>query len=139
MPAIDTKHLTFADYLLPPTIMQPYDVMDGETIMSAASAPHHQLIIANISRPLHTFLRTHQRGVVIFAPCDIVIRRDPLRTRQPDLFVFLRGREDVGDLENLLEQPVIEVAPDLTIEIIAKNETRPAHLENIEDYRRIGV
>jgi Uma2 family endonuclease len=139
MPAIDTKHLTFADYLLSPTIMQRYDIIDGEMIMSAAPTPRHQWIIANIYRPLDTFLRTHQRGIVIFAPCDIVIRRDPLRTRQPDLFIFLRGREDVGDLENLLEQPVIEVAPDITIEIIAKNETRRARLDKIEDYRRIGV
>jgi Uma2 family endonuclease len=50
-----------------------------------------------------------------------------------------RGRDDVGDLEHLLEQPVIEVAPDITIEIISKNETRCARTARIEDYRRIGV
>lgn len=139
MPAIDTKHLTFADYLLSPTIVQRYDIIDGEMVMSAAPTGKHQEIIGNIYLMVRPYLRENQRGVVIFAPCDIVIRRDPLRTRQPDLFIFLRGREDVGDLENLLEQPVIEVAPDITIEIISKNETRRARLDKIEDYRRIGV
>jgi Uma2 family endonuclease len=139
MPAIDTKHLTFVDYLLSPTIMQRYDIIDGEMVMSAAPTPRHQLIIANIFLPLNAYLQTAHRGIVIFAPCDIVIRRDPLRTRQLDLCVFLHGREDVGALQNLLDQPVIERAPDLTIEIISKNETRRSCAEKIEDYRRIGV
>jgi Uma2 family endonuclease len=139
MPAIDTKHLTFADYLLSPTITQRYDIIDGEMVMSAAPTPRHQLIIANVFLPVHAYLQTDQRGIVIFAPCDIVIRRDPLRTRRPDLFVFLRGREDISDLQALLEQPVLEVAPDLVIEIISKNETRRARLAKIEDYRRLGV
>lgn len=139
MPVIDTKHLTFADYLLLPTIVQRYDIIDGEMIMSAAPTPRHQLIIANISMALNAYLRADQRGIVIFAPCDIVIRREPLRTRQPDLFVFLRGRVDVGNLQDFLDQPVIEIAPDVTIEIISKNETRRSRAEKIEDYRRIGV
>jgi Uma2 family endonuclease len=121
MPAIDTKHLTFADYLLSPMTMQ------------------RQLIITNVYRPLNAYLQENHRGMVIFAPCDIVIRRDPLRTRQPDLFIFLQGRDDVGDLENLLDQPAIEVAPDITVEIISKNETRRARAAKIEDYRHIGV
>jgi Uma2 family endonuclease len=139
MPALDTKHLTFIDYLLSPTIMQRYDILDGEMVMSAAPTGKHQEIIGNIFVAVRAYLRENQRGRVIFAPCDIVIRRDPLRTRQPALFIFLRGRDDIGDLESLLEQSVIEVAPDMTIEIISKNETRRARSDKVEDYRRIGV
>jgi Uma2 family endonuclease len=139
MPAIDTKHLTFADYLLLPTIMQRYDIIDGEMVMSAAPTMRHQWVSQNMCIVLRSYLGTNQRGVVIYAPCDILIQRDPLRTRQPDLFIFLRGRDDVGDLESLLDQPVIEVAPDLTIEIISKNETRRSRADKVEDYRRIGV
>jgi Uma2 family endonuclease len=139
MPAIDTKHLTFADYLLSPTITQRYDIIDGEMVMSAAPTGKHQEIIGNIYVVVRAYLRKSQRGIVIFAPCDIVIRRDPLRTRQPDLFIFLQGRDDVGDLENLLDQAVIEVAPEITIEIISKNETRRARASKIDDYCRIGV
>jgi Uma2 family endonuclease len=139
MPVIDTKHLTFADYLLLPTIVQRYDIIDGEMIMSAAPTPRHQRIIRNLLLALEAYFQANQLGIVLFAPCDIVIRREPLRTRQPDLFVFLRGRRDIDDVENLLDQPVIEVAPDVTIEIISKNETRRSRAEKIEDYRRIGV
>ena len=139
MPVIDTKHLTFADYLNLPTIMRRYDIVNGEMIMSAAPSGRHQAIIGNIYVVVRAYLRENRRGIIIFAPCDIVIRRDPLRTRQPDLFIFLQGREDVGDLENLLDQPVIERAPDVTIEIISRHETRRSLAEKVEDYRLIGV
>ncbi|MBI3330096.1 MAG: Uma2 family endonuclease [Nitrospinae bacterium] len=139
MPEIDTKHLTFVDYLLLPTIVQRYDIIDGEMVMSPAPTVEHQWIIANMHLALAAYFRANPRGIVLFASCDIVIRRDPLRTRQPDLFIFLRGREDIGDLENLRRLPVLEIAPDITIEIISKSETRPSRTEKIEDYRRIGV
>ena len=139
MPEIDTKHLTFADYLLLPMIRQPYDIIDGEMVMSAAPTMRHQWISQNILQALRAYFRTNQRGIVIYAPCDIVIRRDPLCTRQPDLFIFLRGRSDVGVWQSLMDQPVLEVAPDLAIEVISRNETRRSRLDKIEDYRSIGV
>ena len=107
MPEIDTRHLTFADYLLLPTIQQRYDIVDGEMVMSAAPTPRQQWISQNLCVALRAYFRANRRGIVIYAPCDIVIRRDPLRTRQPDLFVFLRGRNDVGDLRNLADQPAL--------------------------------
>jgi Uma2 family endonuclease len=139
MPAIDTKHLTYGDYLLLPTITQRYDIIDGEMAMAASPTWEHQDIIGNLYLALRLYLGTHQRGRVIFAPCDILMQREPLRTRQPDLFIFLSGRDDVGDLESLRTQSLIEVAPDITIEVISKHETRRSRADKIEDYRRLGV
>jgi Uma2 family endonuclease len=139
MPAIDTKHLTFADYLLLPTITQRYDIIDGEMAMAAAPTWEHQDIIGNLYLVLRFYLDGHQRGRVVFAPCDILMQREPLRTRQPDLFVILSGRADVGNLETRRTQSLIEVAPDITIEVISKHETRRSRADKIEDYRRLGV
>jgi len=139
MPEIDPKHLTFADYLLSPTITQRYDIIDGEMVMSAAPTWEHQDIIGNLYVALRGYFHSNPQGRVVFSPCDILIQRDPLRTRQPDLFIFLHGRDDVGDLENLRVQSVIQAAPDITIEVISKHETRSMRTEKLEDYRRIGV
>jgi Uma2 family endonuclease len=139
MQEVDTKHLTFADYLLLPTIMQQYDIIDGEMVTTAAPLGRHQWISGNLHLALRGYFDANQRDIVLYAPCDILIQREPLRTRQPDLFIFLRGRQDVGDLQDLLEQPIIEVAPDLAIEILSKHETRRMRTDKIEDYRRIGV
>jgi Uma2 family endonuclease len=51
----------------------------------------------------------------------------------------LSGRDDIGNLEDLRTQPVLQISPDITIEVISKNETRCARADKIEDYRRIGV
>jgi Uma2 family endonuclease len=139
MSVIDTKHLTLADYLNLPTIMQRYDIIDGEMLMSAAPTWEHQDVIGNLYLALRPYLQENQRGRVVFAPCDIMIQRDPLRTRQPDLFIFLSGRDDVGDLATLRTQSVIQIAPDITIEIISQHETRRSRAEKVEDYHRIGV
>jgi hypothetical protein len=42
MQGIATKHLTLADYLLLPTIMQRHDIIDGEMVMTAAPIGRHQ-------------------------------------------------------------------------------------------------
>jgi Uma2 family endonuclease len=62
-----------------------------------------------------------------------------LDTKQPDLFVFLRGRHDVSDLEALLDQPVIEFPPNIAIEILSRNETCRMRSDKLEDYRHISV
>ena len=139
MYGIETKHLTYADYLLSPTIRQRYDIIDGEMVIAAAPTGRHQKIIGKLYRVLDAYLQTSQQGTVLFAPCDILIRRDPLRTRQPDLFIFLSGRSDVGNLDALLDQPVIEVAPDITVEVLSRNETRRMRTDKLDDYQRIGV
>jgi Uma2 family endonuclease len=136
---IDTKHLTFADYLLLPPIVQRYDILDGEMVMAAAPTGRHQWINSKIYRAVFAYLQAQQRGMVLYAPCDILIRRDPLRTRQPDLFIFLQGRSDVENVEDLLDQPVITLPPDIAIEILSPNETRRMRNDKVEDYRRIGV
>jgi hypothetical protein len=43
------KHLTFADYLLLPTITQRYDSIDGEMVMAAASTGKHRESIGNLA------------------------------------------------------------------------------------------
>jgi Uma2 family endonuclease len=139
MQGIETKHLSFADYLLLPTIRQRYDIIDGEMVMTAAPIGRHQRIIGRLYRVLDDYLQTTRRGIVLFAPCDILIRREPLRTRQPDLFIFLSGRSDVADLDALLDQPVLAIAPDITVEVLSRNETRCMRTDKLDDYRRIGV
>lgn len=107
--------------------------------MSPAPTVRHQWISRNIFLALQAYLHTNRQGIVLFAPCDILIQRDPLRTRQPDLFVFLRGRNDIRALETILDQEVLEVAPDITIDILSTSETRRVRIDKIKDYQHIGV
>ena len=62
-----------------------------------------------------------------------------LRTRQPDVLFLSSERTGIRGRRELREQPVIEAAPDLTVEVLSPGETRPDVLAKLEDYRAIGV
>src|SRR5690606_33018553 len=79
------------------------------------------------------FVREHRLGRVFLAPLDIVIRRDPLRTRQPDVMFISNARRYI------IGRQVIEGGPDLVIEILSPTNTRRELEEKLHDYQRIGV
>ena len=72
-------------------------------------------------------------GRVFIAPLDIVIRRDPLRTRQPDLMFISNARRYI------IGRQVIEGGPDLVIEILSPSNTRRELEAKLRDYQSIGV
>jgi Uma2 family endonuclease len=63
---------------------------------------------------------------------DVVIQRDPLRTRQPDLLFV--SRDKVGTLGQ-----IIEVAPDLVVEVLSSGNSRFDVEDKLEDYARLGM
>lgn len=138
--AIETKKLlTFEDYLLTPEMKQRYEIIDGEIIMSPSPVPFHQWIIANLFEALNRFVRERQSGVVLFAPLDVIIRRAPLRTRQPDLLFLSAERSGLTGGAQLEGMPILSQAPDLVIEILSPSNTRRERTDKLEDYRAIGV
>ena len=70
---------------------------------------------------------------MFLAPLDVVIRRDPLRTRQPDLMFISNARRYI------IGRQVIEGGPDLVIEILSPTNTRRELDEKMRDYRSINV
>ena len=82
----------------------------------------------------HYLLSVNSRlGRVFVAPLDIVIRRDPLRTRQPDLMFISNARRYVIGLQ------VIEGGPDLVIAMLSPTNTRLELREKLHAYQTIGV
>ena len=86
------KQITLADYLLMPELHHPYEIIDGEVVPSPLPIPTHQIIGANIFTPLNQYVKTKELGVVLFAPVDIILQPDPLRTRQSDV-LFIHARQ----------------------------------------------
>ena len=131
--SIDLKRLTYDAYLAMPEMKQPYSILDGELVMAAAPNPSHQAIVIEVALQLVPFVRERQLGRVFVAPLDVVIRREPLRTRQPDvMFIGQERRFIIGP-------QVIEGAPDLVIEVLSPTNTRQELQGKLDDYRTIGV
>jgi Uma2 family endonuclease len=78
---VDLKHLTYHEYLDLPEMKARYSIIDGELILAAAPTPDHQRVVQSTFVRLDSFVRECQLGMVFLAPLDVVIRRDPVRTR----------------------------------------------------------
>jgi Uma2 family endonuclease len=131
---IDTKKLTYDTFRMLPETKQRYEVLDGELIyMTPSPTPEHQRIALNLSLQLAPFVREHRLGEFFFAPLDVIIARDPLRTRQPDLlFVSNQRRGIIGPQQ-------IEGGPDLIVEILSPSNTRVDVESKLQDYWAIEV
>lgn len=128
-----TFKLTYEQYLESPETKQRYEIVDGVMeFMSPGPNVKHQSTIVNLLRDLDSFVRRKKLGRVLVAPCDILISRKPLRTRQPDLFYVSRARKGI-----LKDQ--VEGAPDVVVEILSPGN-RARHIQaKLEDYAGLGV
>ena len=133
------KKITLADYLLMPELNHPYEIIDGEMMPSPAPIPAHQIIGANIFIPLTQYVRAKELGVVLFAPVDIILQRDPLRTRQPDVLFIRKDKLPGTSLDDLEELQLLEITPDLVIEVLSPSDTQKVLASKLIDYQRIGV
>ena len=126
-------NLTYEEYLNEPVTMLRYDIVDGEIIMSAAPNVYHQTILGNVNESVRRFVRENKLGRVWFAPLDVIVQQEPLRTRQPDLLFVSNAREAI-----ILESRV-HGGPDLVVEIFSPSNSRADVESKLTDYARIGV
>jgi Uma2 family endonuclease len=124
-------------YLNLPDDLTHYEIIDGEVIPLAGPRLKHQAVSQELFKRLDIFASVKRLGKLFYAPFDFVIRRAPVRTRQPDLF-FL-SRERLQDWAHLQDQPRLEFAPDLVIEILSPSDTYTYWSEKLQDYFALGV
>lgn len=140
MVEVTRKVITWEEYLQgEPKDLEFYEIEDGEVIVVGAPSFEHQWVVKTLTRLLDDFVTSKQLGVVLFAPADVVVQREPVRTRQPDLF-FLR-KERGGTPEQIRQLKRLEVPPDVVVEVVSASEEEEAErLERkLADYHRIGV
>ncbi len=137
MVAQPVKHraVSWEEYLNLP--LTRYEIIDGEVIELPTPTLKHQRAVMRLSLKIGRFLADKRYGELFPAPYDFVIRRQPLRTRQPDLFYL--SYERAGDLNALMEQSRLEIAPDLVIEVLSPSDTYSAWRDKLHDYHALGV
>ncbi|MBZ5583276.1 MAG: Uma2 family endonuclease [Acidobacteriia bacterium] len=128
----NAKTLTYDQWLkLPLTAGGREEVVNGEiTFMPPNKWPHAQ-VVRNL---VAAFLRQIDPAAVelVFSDFGLVIRRDPLTCREPDLALFDRGAMVVQD--GYFHSP-----PQLAIAVLSPSETRRQIEEKLRDYESIGV
>src|SRR4051794_27372181 len=110
--AIATERLTYEQYMAEPEIRRRYDIIDGVRIFMTNPSIGHQKTAGRIYIRFAAWQEVSQAVEVIQPPCDVLIRRSPLRTRQPDVLVISHGRLAGRDLE---DPAPLEPAPELVV------------------------
>jgi Uma2 family endonuclease len=133
----ETKRLQWEDYVQMPPTGEHAEIVDGEVIPLAGASWRHQSVLGALYRLLPSDPWVQQIGKVMLAPFDVVVSREPLRVRQPDLF-FVRS-ETVGELREPELLTRLEIAPEIVIEVLSPNDTVEQLNAKLRDYHTLGV
>ncbi len=108
----DVKKYTYHDY----SKLEegaPYQLIDGELIMSPSPIVYHQKILLNLIRQLSNYTKKNNMGLILPAPMDVYL--EVYETYQPDIIFISNERK------NIIGEKKIEGAPDLVIEILSES------------------
>lgn len=124
--------LTYEEWLkLPPVEDGTDEVVKGELRFMPPNRYPHAAIIRRLIRRLE---RQVEEGRVEILGSDfgLMITRDPLTCRSPDLALY--WRENIVIQDGLYWSP-----PDLVVEVLSPSETKRRKEEKLDDYAAIGV
>ncbi len=139
MTTVGVKTLSFDAWLALPETKQRCEVVDGVLLMPPGPLGEHQWSIRVIVRHLDPFVTERGIGIVLTAPYDVVIQRDPPRVRQPDIMVVNAELTGISRPTDLVGRAFLESPPLLAVEILSPSNTRRQVEEKLADYRSIGV
>jgi Uma2 family endonuclease len=128
----NSKTVTYEEWLRMPEVTDAIEeVVNGEIrIMPPAKWKHHR-IVELTARELQRQVDTARYSVAT-GSFGLIIRKEPLTSRVPDLAVF--------ELATLVERDgYIHSAPQLLVEVLSPANTRREREEKLADYATIGV
>ncbi|MBW3624742.1 MAG: Uma2 family endonuclease [Armatimonadetes bacterium] len=133
--------LTFEKYLksfrTEPVERRRSDIINGVRTPPVSSDWTHQQVLGEVLHYLKAYEREKGRGKALHSPFDVLIRREPLQVRQPDLFFISNERLEQGG--GPPEWGPLRVAPEIVVEILSIGETVRQLNSKLEDYASIGV
>ena len=104
------KKYTYEDYARLPE-GAPYQLINGELIMTPAPTPYHQRVSRKIEFLLIQYVENNNLGEVFDSPIDVYFSEEDVF--QPDIIFISKERF------NIIGEKKIEGAPDLIIEILS--------------------
>ena len=136
----NAKIRNFDDYMALPEINRHYEIIDGEIIMSPTPNADHQWLVLSLAYPIREHVLGNKLGHVFVAPFDVKISESPFHTRQPDFLFISTKRSGLAPTRRALSGiQLLEIAPELVIEILSPSDTPKVISEKLVDYQKIGV
>jgi Uma2 family endonuclease len=127
-----TRLLTYEEWLVMPPVEDGIEeVVKGELRFMAPTRQPHGEILQRLT--LRLGIQVDENRVNIFGSnVGVMISRDPLTCRSPDLVMYRREKRVVRD-------GIDWSAPGLIVEVLSPSETRRRKEEKLADYAAIGT
>ena len=109
----------------------PYQLIDGELVLSPAPTVLHQLVIWRLGTRLFNYVEEHDLGLVVGSPIDVYF--SDTETYQPDLVFISHKRRD------RITEPYIKGAPDLVVEVLSPSTGYYDLTQKRRTYENAGV
>jgi Uma2 family endonuclease len=129
------KLMTAEEFEVLPDDGKRYELIDGELREMAPTVNWHGEVEINLGTLLNVHVRAHALGRVSCGEVLYIVRRNPDRVRAADI-AFIR-QDRVPPLE--ARQHIMEVVPDLVVEILSKHDTVEEISDKIDDWLAAGV
>jgi Uma2 family endonuclease len=126
-----SSQLTYEDYLLFPDDGKRHEIIEGDHYVTPAPKTIHQRASFNLALALGAFVKRHSLGLVLTAPCDVLLSDE--NVVQPDLLFVSTARAGIVTEDN------IRGAPDLVVEIISETTRKKDEVTKRKLYERFGV
>lgn len=124
------KPRNIKDYKLLPE-GAPYQLIEGELIMTPAPNPLHQMISGNLFKKLSKIVDAKHAGTVLYSPVDVYLGEE--NAYQPDMVFISKKRAEI------IKKDGIYGAPDLVIEILSPSTAYYDIKKKYKVYERYGV
>jgi len=133
--ATTEKLLTAEEFERLPDDGKLYELIDGYLREIPGLTMWQGEVEASLAMRLHAHVRDHALGCVSIGKISFIIRRNPDRVRATDI-AFIR-QERVPSLE--ARQHIMEVVPDLVVEVLSKHDTIAEVSDKIDDWLGAGM
>ena len=109
----------------------PYQLIEGELIMTPAPNPGHQMISGNLFKKFSSFVDERKLGILLYSPIDVYL--DDENAFQPDIVFISKERQEI------IKKDGIYGAPDLVVEVLSPSTAHYDLKEKFRVYERSGV
>ena len=99
----------------------------------------HPWIVQAILLRLQLHVVENGLGIALTAPYDMMIHKEPLRVRQPDILVVNESLTGIARPADLVGRPRLDTPPLMVVEVLSPSNTARDIAERLADYRSIGV
>ncbi len=108
-----------------------YEIVDGDLYVVPAPIPYHQKVSRNFEFLLYEYVKEHDLGEVLHAPCDLLLSESDVV--QPDIMFIAK------DQLSIITDANIQGAPTVVIEILSPSSEKRDRGAKQKLYARAGI